>query len=50
MCDPRPKGKCDVAFEVQATTNASFPWDLTGDGAVALGDFLALLQHFGERK
>ena len=50
MCDPRPKGKCDVAFEVQATTNASFPWDLTGDGAVALGDILVLLQHFGERK
>ena len=50
MCDPRPKGKCDVAFEVQATTNASFPWDLNGDDAVALGDILILLQHFGERK
>lgn len=50
ICDPRPKGKCDVAFEVQATTNASFPWDLDGNNQVALGDLLVLLQHFGEIK
>lgn len=50
ICDPRPGGKCLVTFENGSNRNPSFPWDINGDGSVAFGDFLELLQHFGEAK
>ena len=42
--------QCTQTFDFVPNTTPWFPWDVTGDGAVALGDFLGLLQHFGERK
>lgn len=51
LCDPRPGLGCAAVFvDESPSTNPSFPWDVTGDGAVAFADFLDVLQHFGERQ
>ena len=47
-CDATTTTKCLLTFVNEPNIKPWFPWDLNSDGAVAFGDFLILLQHFGE--
>ena len=49
-CTALPAPKCEITFQNTAQTVAWFPEDISGDGQVALGDFLRLLAAFGQPK
>ena len=49
-CTALPAPKCELTFQNTAQTVAWFPEDITGDGQVALGDFLRLLAVFSQTK
>lgn len=49
-CTVTGEGTCDLTFTNEGMNDPGFPWDLDGDGAVAFGDFLIFVQHFGETK
>ena len=50
FCDVTTQAKCELFFANLPVTVPWFPEDINGDGVVAFGDFLRLLQVFGQLK